>query len=875
MSGGGCAIYTPLVAALTLTSITSPARKMRILLRLLRYALYLALAGALVGVLALGTAYWLISPRLPSVETLKDVRLQVPLRIYSADDKLIAAFGETKRTPVRIEDVPDKLKQAFLAAEDADFYSHRGIDVGGIFRAMWLVISTGSKHVAGGSTITQQVARNFFLSPEVSYTRKLSEIFLAFRIESALTKDEILELYLNKIFLGHRSYGVSAAAEFYYGKTLDQLTIPECAMLASLPKFPSTGNPISNPSRAIERRNYVLGRMLENRFIDQPAYEAGVKSVDTAFPHEAPVEVDAPYFAEMVRIEAMDRLGNNALTDGYVVKTTLDSARQEAANKALRGDLVTYDQRHGYRGPEAHVDLAAGASKTEWDSALVDYHSIGGLMPAVVTDVDASGANVYVSDGTRITLDLSAVEWARSRIDEDRRGATPKHVSDVLKRGDIVRVQLVTKAEKNEKNEKADKADKAEDTKKTYWMLSQMPVAESAFVALNPEDGAIETLVGGFSFLRSKFNRVTQSNRSPGSGFKPFLYSAAFEHGFTPASVVNDAPVVFPDPSKPNGLWTPKNDDDTFQGPIRLREALVKSVNLVSVRVLDAIGVHYAREYITRFGLPAQQIPENLSMALGTASVSPLIMARGYAVFANGGYLIDPYFVREIDDRDGKVVYAADPVVACAACAERQGADATKAPQNATSATTSPLNPIGSANAAPTPAAHAPGQPHLAPRVIDVRNAYLVTSLMRDVIRRGTGAAAMVLKRNDLAGKTGSTNDHRDAWFTGFNAKLVASCWVGFDDFGSLGRGEFGAKAALPIWIDFMRTALKDVPEQPFDMPPGISKVRIDPGTGTLASAADSGAILEVLKSEDVARLAAQPPAEQQQGEQREAYDVF
>jgi penicillin-binding protein 1A len=875
MSGGGCAIYTPLVAAFTLTSITSPARKMRILLRLLRYALYFALAGALIGALALGTAYWLIAPRLPSVETLKDVRLQVPLRIYSADDKLIAAFGETKRTPVRIEDVPDKLKQAFLAAEDADFYSHRGIDVSGIFRAMWLVISTGSKHVAGGSTITQQVARNFFLSPEVSYTRKLSEIFLAFRIESALTKDEILELYLNKIFLGHRSYGVSAAAEFYYGKTLDALTIPECAMLASLPKFPSTGNPISNPTRAIERRNYVLGRMLENRFIDQPTYEAAVKSVDAAFPHEPPVEVDAPYFAEMVRLEAMERLGNNALTDGYVVKTTLDSTRQEAANKALRGDLITYDQRHGYRGPEAHVELAADAGKEAWESALLDYHSIGGLMPAVVTDVDASNADVYTSDGTKIALDLSAVEWARPRIDEDRRGATPKHVSDVLKRGDIVRVQLVTKAEKNEKNEKADKADKVEDTKKTYWMLSQMPVAESAFVAINPEDGAIETLVGGFSFLRSKFNRVTQSNRSPGSGFKPFLYSAAFEHGFTPASVVNDAPVVFPDPSKPNGLWTPKNDDDTFQGPIRLREALVKSVNLVSVRVLDAIGVHYAREYITRFGLPADQIPENLSMALGTASVSPLIMARGYAVFANGGFLVDPYFVREIDDRDGKVVYTADPAVACAACAERQGADAVQTPTSATAATTNPLNPIASATAATTPAARPQGQPHLAPRVIDARNAYLITSLMRDVVRRGTGAAAMVLKRNDLAGKTGSTNDHRDAWFTGFNAKVVASCWVGFDDFGSLGRGEFGAKAALPIWIDFMRTALKEVPEQPFDMPPGISKVRIDPATGALASSADPGAILEVLKSEDVARLAAQPPAEQQQGEQREAYDVF
>ncbi len=581
----------------------------------------------------------------------------------------------------------------------------------------------------------------------------------------------------------------------------------------------------------------------------------------------------------MVRIEAMEKLGNNALTDGYVVKTTLDSMQQEAANKALRTDLLTYDMRHGYRGAEAHADLAAN-DKAEWDKALLDYRSLAGLMPGIVTRVDASSASVYLFDGQTVSLDLSAVEWARPHIDEDRRGATPKHVDDVLKRGDIIRLVKNDKADidaavKNDKGDKAAKPDKPEKTEgsKAPWLLTQLPAAEAAFVALDPEDGAIQTLVGGFSFQRSKFNRVTQSNRSPGSGFKPFLYSAAFEHGFTPASVVNDAPLVFPDPSKPNGLWMPKNDDDTFQGPIRLREALVKSVNLVSVRVLDAIGVHYAREYITRFGFSPDQIPESLSMALGTASVSPLTMARGFAVFANGGYLVDPYFVREIDDRDGKVVYQADPARACASCAGRGVADA--APPAKSETGSSPLNPIGSAKAAPTPAAAASGQPHLAPRVIDVRNAYLVSSLMRDVVRRGTGAAAMVLKRNDLAGKTGSTNDHRDAWFTGFNARLVASCWVGFDDFGSLGRGEFGAKAALPIWIDFMRLALKDVPEQPFDMPPGISKVRIDPSTGALASAADSGAILEVLKSEDVARLAAQPPQEQQNGEQREAYDVF
>ncbi len=830
---------------------------MTLFLRLLRYALYLTLAGVLLGGLALGTAYWLIAPRLPSVETLKDVRMQVPLRVWSADGKLIATFGETKRTPVRIQDVPDQVKHAFLAAEDADFYSHSGIDVGGIARAVWLTVTTGNKHVAGGSTITQQVARMFFLSPEVSYTRKLSEIFLAFRIEGALSKDEILELYLNKAFFGHRSYGVAAAAEFYYGKSLDQLSLAQCAMLASIPKFPSTGNPLSRPQRALERRGYVLGRMRDNHFISVADYDTAMQEQDLAQAHEAPVEVDAPYFAELVRREAIDRLGNNALTDGYVIKTTLDSARQVAATTALRDGLEAYDQRHGYRGAEAHIDLPGNASVADWNAALEDYRTLSNLVPALVTESDADGASVHLGSGEDVSLGLASIAWARPHLDADRRGAAPKSVSAVLKRGDIVRL--------------ARDGDNG-------WKLTQLPAAEAALIALNPEDGAIESMVGGFNFQRSKFNRTTQSARSPGSGFKPFLYSAAFEHGFTPASVLNDAPVQFPDPSRPDGMWTPKNDDDTFQGPMRLREALVKSVNLVSVRLLDAIGVHYAREYITRFGLSLDQIPENLSMALGTASVAPIAMARGFAVFANGGYLIDPYLITEIDDRDGNVVYRADPAVACATCAERQSAGTTALPPLPTSnnPTTRGLNPIGSANADTTVTAATPGQPHLAPRAIDPRNAYLITSMMRDVIRRGTGSAAMVLKRSDLAGKTGSTNDHRDAWFTGFDSKLVASCWVGFDDFSSLGHGEFGAKAALPIWIDYMRGALKDVPEQPFDMPPGITRVRIDAATGLLAAAGDPGAILEVMKTEDATRLASQPPpTDDKNGEQSEAYDVF
>ncbi len=823
---------------------------MTLFLRLLRYALFLALAGILLGTLALGTAYWLISPRLPSVDTLKDVRMQVPLRVRSADDKLIETFGETKRTPVRIADVPERVKQAFLAAEDSDFYTHRGIDPGGIARAVWLTVTTGSKHVAGGSTITQQVARMFFLSPEVSYTRKLSEIFLAFRIEGALTKDEILELYLNKSFFGHRSYGIVAAAEFYYGKTLDQLSLAQSAMLASIPKFPSTGNPLSRPQRALERRAYVLGRMLDNHFIDAASYATAMHEPDHAQAHEAPVEVDAPYFAELVRREAIDRLGNNALTDGYVIKTTLNSTLQEAANRALHDGLMIYDQRHGYRGPEAHVAIAVNATEDDWNRALDDYQPLAGLLPGLVTASSKENATIRLPDGKDVTIDLASIGWARRYVDEDRRGAAPKSVADVLKPGDIVRV--------------------ARDDKE-HWVLSQIPLAEAGLVALNPEDGAIESLVGGFSFLRSKFNRVTQSARLPGSGFKPFLYSAAFEHGFTPASVLNDAPVQFPDPSKPDGVWTPKNDDDTFQGPMRLREALVKSVNLVSVRLLDAIGVHYAREYITRFGFSLDQIPENLSMALGTASVSPLAMARGYAAFANGGYLVDPYLVSEIDDRDGRVVYRAEPVSVCPACADQPVAVA--ASKGSADNSASALNPIGRASASNPPAST--GEPHAAPRAIDARNAYLITSMMRDVVRRGTGAAAMSLKRNDLAGKTGSTNDHLDAWFTGFNAKLVASCWVGFDNSSSLGHGEFGAKAALPIWIDFMHSALAGMPEQPFDMPPGITRVRIDPASGLLAAAGEPGAILEVMKTEDATRLASRPPPDAEKTEQREAYDVF
>ncbi|WP_440225418.1 penicillin-binding protein 1A [Dokdonella sp. MW10] len=829
---------------------------MRILLRLARYALYLGLAGVVAGAAAVGVAYWLISPRLPPVETLRDVRLQVPLRVFSADGKLMATFGETRRIPIRMGDVPDRLKQAVLSAEDADFYSHSGIDIGGILRAVWLVATTGSKHVAGGSTITQQVARQFFLSPEVTYTRKLSEMFLAFRIESALSKDEILELYLNKSFFGNRAYGIAAAAEFYYGKTLDQLTLAESAMLASLPKFPSTGNPINNRPRALLRRAYVLRRMLDLRYIDQATHDVATKEPDLSFAHEPPIEIEASYVAEMVRQQAIERLGNEALNDGYVIRTTVESRMQDAANRALRDALIAYDRRHGYRGAEAKVELGADGTPEDQVKHLEGYRAVAGLLPGVVVVSDAKEAQVLLSDGQDVGLDLKAVEWARPYLDESRRGAAPKRVDEVIKAGDIVRLSRDDEG---------------------AWTLAQLPSVQGALAGIDPDDGAIRSLVGGFSFGRSKFNRATQSNRQPGSSFKPFIYSAAFEHGFTPASVVNDAPLVFPDVSRPNGLWTPSNDDGKFDGPIRLREALVRSKNLVSVRLLDAIGVRYAHEYVTRFGLSPQQVPENLSMSLGTAAVPPLAMARGYAVFANGGFLVDPYFIAEIADRDGKIVYTADPVRACRDCPQRLLEDERErlgaAPAPGVAPASQGWSPIRSANAAVADVPRAPGEPRLAPRVIDARNAFLVTSLMRDVIRRGTGSAALVLKRGDLAGKTGTTNDHRDTWFSGFNASMVASAWVGFDDFSSLGRGEFGAKAALPVWIDFMREAVRDVEERPFDMPPGITTARVDRESGLLAPAGDPDAINEFFRTEDVARLATRP--DQPSEEQREAYDVF
>ncbi len=839
---------------------------MRVFTRLLRSALIVFACGVALGAAGTGAAYWLFSPRIPSVDSLQDVHLQVPLRVVTADGKLIAVFGTNHRIPVTIAQVPRDMKYALLAAEDADFYHHSGIDVKSTLRAALHVLLSGGRKTQGGSTITQQVARNYFLSRQKTYTRKITEVFTAYRIEHAFTKDQILVLYLNKMFLGHRNYGVGAAAEYYYGKNVEDLTLPECAMLAASFQLPSLVNPLDGGKAALDRRNWVLGQMLSNGFIGAKAYAQAVATPIHASAHEVPIQVHAAYLAEMVRQKALDILGNHAMSGGYVIHTTIDSQMQVDAQHALRKGLIAYDQRHGYRGPFAHVKLPDQATQATYQKALANYYPIANLLPGLVTASDARQATVQLGNGQAITLNLKSVAWARRYINHDRRGPKPRKVDQVVQRGDLIRVVKLDDG---------------------TWQLSEIPGAESALVALAPDDGAIKSLVGGFSFLHSKYNRALMpgSGRQPGSGFKPFIYSAAFDHGFTPASLINDAPVVFADPSTDNGLWTPSNDNNRFSGPMRLRKALYLSKNLVSVRLLDATGLEFVRHYVTRFGFQLDQLPDNLSLALGTASVSPLQMARGFAVFANGGFLITPYFIKSITSRDGTVVYQADPPRACPKCKGRLLQDPDKPEDlaqlaNASTRAAPVLTPVAAhsgANAT-TPGTDATGSDdntdvRLAPRAIGVRNAYLMYSMMQDVIRKGTGHAAMALGRTDLAGKTGTTNDHHDAWFSGFNADLVASVWVGFDNYDSLGRGEFGSKAALPIWMSYMGAVLGKSPAATLPRPPGIVTLTINKNTGLPTSPADPDSMSEIFKVEDVARLRERAQQAKRQTQQQDTFN--
>ncbi|MGB5715636.1 MAG: penicillin-binding protein 1A [Gammaproteobacteria bacterium] len=771
-----------------------------ILRRIGRFLIYLFLLGSAAMALLATVIYLRIEPQLPSIEVLREVQLQEPLRIYSRDRRILAEFGDKRRSPVNIDEVPPTLVHAFLAAEDDHFFEHSGIDVPGLMSAAVELVLTGKKR-RGASTITMQVARNFFLSTEKTYWRKLTEILLAFKIEESLSKNEILELYLNKIYLGHHAYGVGAASQVYYGKALEELSVAQMATIAALPKAPSRVNPINSPAETLDRRNYILGRMKQLGHIDQAVYDVAIAEPDDADLHKVKAAASAPYVAEMVRQEMVQRYGKAVYTSGYEVVTTLDIKRQQAANQALRKDLIAYSLRHGFRGAEAHYSLDEIPAE-DWTGLLKDFSVVGGLAAGLVTGVAERSVEVLLQDQEAVTIGWEGLSWARPYISANRMGKTPKLASDILAVGDVIRVQP--------------RDDGA-------WKLTQVPAIEGALVSLQPDDGAIVALVGGFDFKQSKFNRVTQAKRQPGSSFKPVVYSAALEKGFTPATMINDAPVVFDDP-KLESTWRPENYSGQFYGPTRLREALYRSRNLVSIRILRAIGASYVVEYAQRFGFTPEQLPNDLTLALGSASVTPLQMARAYAVLANGGYLIDPYFIHSIHDPSGDVIFTATPAIACPQCPETieaindPGTDAIK----------------------------------LAPQVLTPQNVWLMTSMMLDVIQRGTGRKARVLGRTDLAGKTGTTNDQKDGWFSGFNHALVATAWVGFDKLEPLGRGETGGRSALPMWIDYMAVALDGVKEQKKQPPAGLVTVRIDPATGLLAGSGQSDAVFETFQEDNV-----------------------
>ncbi|MDU4249619.1 penicillin-binding protein 1A [Pseudomonas sp.] len=780
-------------------------------MRLLKFLWWTCVTIICGVLLSFSGAYLYLSPNLPSVEALRNVRLQMPLRVYSADNKLIAEFGEMRRTPIRFAEIPPDFTHALLSAEDDNFANHYGVDVKSLMRAAAQLLKTG--HIqTGGSTITMQVAKNYFLTNERSFSRKINEILLALQIERSLTKDEILELYVNKIYLGNRAYGVEAAAQVYYGKSIKDLSLAQMAMIAGLPKAPSRYNPLANAARSLERRNWILERMLKLGFIDQPRYQAAIQEPVGASYHVQTPELAAPYIAEMARAELVGRFGGDAYTEGYRVYTTVRSDLQEDANTALREGLQDYDQRHGYRGPETRLP---GKTRDAWRQAIAQQRPLGGLEPAIVTQVEKSGAMVMTRDGKEEALGWDGMKWARPYLSNNSMGRMPSQPSDVVQAGDVIRVQR--------------KDDGS-------LRLTQVPAAQSALVSLNPQDGAIMALVGGFSFEQSNYNRATQARRQPGSSFKPFIYSCALDNGFTAASLINDAPVVFYDEYL-DKVWRPKNDTNTFLGPIPMREALYKSRNMVSIRILQALGVDRARNCISKFGLNKDDLPPNLSMALGTATLTPMEIASAWTVFANGGFKVSPYIVQRIESRDGQVLYQANPP---------------SIPQNEEQVQAQPQPAPADAFGNDDPSqAKTTIEPAAAERVIDARTAYIMTSMLQDVIKRGTGRRALALKRDDLAGKTGTTNESKDAWFSGFNADFMTTVWVGFDQPESLGRAEYGGNVALPIWMRYMGAALKDKPSHLLPEPPGMVSLRIDPVTGRAAPPGTPGAYFELFKNED------------------------
>lgn len=776
---------------------------------------WLLLAGTSVTLVTLTGLYLYLSPKLPSVETLREVKLQTPLRVYSSDGKLIGEFGEQRRTPLTYDQIPPLYVKALLSAEDAEFFDHHGVSLKGMLRAASQILKSGAIQ-SGGSTITQQLARDFFLTRKQVFSRKFNEILLSIEIERKFTKEEILELFNNKMFFGNRAYGLQAAAQIYYGKDIKDLNVAQYAMIVGVLKAPSAYNPLANLKRAMIRRDWILGRMYELGHIDRHTYELAINEPNTASYHGTTVDVNAPYIAEMARQEVLDRFGDKAYSDGYKVYTSVDSSLQATAQAAVLKGLLSYDQRHGYRGPERRLKPSTEPDFADWQEELQSIPSLGGQDPAAVVQVADKSIRVLLNNGELVDLDWSqGLSDVRPYITEDRRGPAYARATDFLKTGDVVRI---TRDDDNQ------------------WRFSQVPAIQAALVALDPMDGAIRSLVGGFDFNQSHYNRATQGMRQPGSSFKPLLYTAALENGFTPASIINDAPIVIENTGT-GVAWRPENDDGKFVGPMRLRQALYRSRNLVSIRLLRSIGMQTALDSLARFGFNPKEFPRDLTLALGTHALTPLQMATAFASFANGGFKVDPYLVTRIEDDKGRIVYEANPKRVCKECESRQVSYALDGSE--------------------LPATPSMDNSARAPRIMDARIAYLMDSLLRDVVDKGTARLAKQLGRKDLGGKTGTTNGPRDTWFTGYNPSITASVWVGFDQNTLLGKREFGSSAALPIWIDFMRTALEGVPDQLPRQPEGIVTVRINPETGKPAMPGDPDAIFEVFLGEDTTRTSA------------------
>ncbi|GLR07814.1 carboxypeptidase/penicillin-binding protein 1A [Mixta theicola] len=811
-------------------------------MKFVKYLLILAVCCILLGVGSVYGLYKYIEPQLPDVNTLKDVRLQTPMQVYSADGELIAQYGEKRRIPLTLSQMPPELIKAFIATEDSRFYEHHGIDPIGIFRAASVALISG--HASqGASTITQQLARNFFLSPERTLMRKIKEAFLAIRIEQLLSKDEILELYLNKIYLGYRSYGVGAAAQVYFGKNIDRLTLSEMAMIAGLPKAPSTFNPLYSHARALARRNVVLSRMLAQNYITQRQYiEARSEPLEASY-HGPEIAFSAPYLTEMVRQEMLKRYGDNAYNDGFKVYTTVTHKLQLAAQEAVRNNVLDYDMRHGYRGP-ANILWRVGESAWDRTRILKNLKTLpvyGPLWPAVVTTANGNEATALMRDGSSVSLTMEGVRWARPYKSDTQQGATPRSVTQVLQPGQQIWVRKVENS----------------------WWLAQVPNVNSSLISLDPHDGAVRALVGGFDFNQSKFNRVTQALRQVGSNIKPFLYTAAMDRGLTLASILNDVPISRWDAGAGSD-WRPKNSPATYDGPIRLRQGLGQSKNVVMVRAMRAMGVDYAAEYLQRFGFPAQNIVHTESLALGAASFTPLQMARGYAVMANGGFLVDPYFIKKIESENGETLFENHPRIACPECnlpviygeTKKSVALGEESVENVA------VSQENSHPAVPQPVLQQVGADRpdatqqYAPHVINTPLSFLIKSALNSNIFgepgwMGTGwRAGRDLKRKDIGGKTGTTNSSKDAWFSGYGPGVVTTVWIGFDDHRrDLGRStasgaiddqisgyEGGAKSAQPAWDSFMKAALDGVPEQPLTPPPGVVTVTIDRSTGKLAN---------------------------------------